>query len=551
MIGIEINETFLDLSSDTALRIELNSTAYFGQDTNILPGSFTFPITVGKTTANKTALGNVFSLDDPSNNYWYEDARIYLGGVLCFRGRAQLKDISSISAKLTIYITDFIDIKDRPINEFDYGGVRELGTTYTEKTDHMIDTALNPDNYDYIFFPIYNPDYVSEDAGAEDWRNWQNPNGYIEDPHSGATMPFVKLDYAVRRILAASNFSVNIDVDEADWNRICLYNNYSIYAEENKWANEFNLKNHVGNTKAGDFLKKFFRLFNLQLDYNWISRTVDIFPAIKNLTAEEVNWTDRALDNPVKKEVTETYRSWEYEPNTSEEGLNSRILEEYPYPFQDYVDQVSDIPTPSPGDSFKAWYVRSKDWIYISHYFFNAPNIFPLPIGINFVKSVGEGTRFTSRIRCLRNYVNEEVHGDITWPTISQAGTIPYRDKTADFPDSITIFRGVFDVTDFFGAAYANHHNYDPDGNEIGDLSLSWVADKGLWNTYWKPWAYMLYDRKEVDWRLDLSLNDIINFSFRRRYRLDNQNYLCKKLELNVTMQGLEEAVATMVSIKS
>jgi len=127
---------------------------------------------------------------------------------------------------------------------------------------------------------------------------------------------------------------------------------------------------------------------------------------------------------------------------------------------------------------------------------------------------------------------------------------MPHREIFNDFPDAITIYRGQF-VTDGFLNPYANHHNYDPDGNEIGDLSLSWIANKGIWNTYWQKWAYMLYDRKEVEWRFLFTLNDIVNFRFRRRYRIDNQNYICKKLELNITMQGIEAAVATMVSIKS
>jgi hypothetical protein len=86
-----------------------------------------------------------------------------------------------------------------------------------------------------------------------------------------------------------------------------------------------------------------------------------------------------------------------------------------------------------------------------------------------------------------------------------------------------------------FNYPFASSDNYTQTGVRKGDYTLKWKGIDGLYNKFWKGWAEFLINdipSKRVGY---WSIVDLLNFNYKKKYRIDGVLYFIRKLSFTVT----------------
>lgn len=563
MIGIKINDVFIDLDPRTTLSVELNSPAYFGDDVEVMPGSYTFPVDIDMSETNRKVFKWRMYIDvyDPKEIEY--ECQVWFAGVPMFSGTAKLKEPTATSARLEISIIDFEKIRDKPLNQFDLGGTRHIGSTKGLREGLAYDTSLNPEGYDYVFFPIWNPYFDEYDPAdpstGKKMQNYFDLGTFIEAGAYQAVTPFVKLNYMMERIFTETKFSFKNSFQTTDeLRRICLYNNYSIQTESGEWTNDINLKNHVSTTKAGAFLKKVIRLFCLFPDYKFLERSIDL-KTCDDIIQQPVkyDWSDRILNELKLLESEPIPGGFQYKQDFEDEWVQIWKEPEEILTYLGTVDTLADIPAFDPANIIETYYVKSRNWFYHQLNISGAGvTVIPMiePVLINLIKDENsfvydpELAHIHTEVRQEKFFRAQLANPPWIHAAIYTEGTIPHKDKFHDFNDRLIMYRGYYPTMSWADYPFASSHNYNQDEQRIGDYSLVWNGPDGIFEKFWKRWFDMLTHKKEAEATLNLSLRDILNFSFADKIRIHNQNYLVKKLKLTFTMDGIKPSTAHLIT---
>lgn len=569
MIGIEINNQKVSLSRSTSMTFSLNSTGYFGDDVEVMPGSFSFPVSITMDANNRSIFGNQFLVDTHDPKGIEYDCMVDYAGVPLFSGRAKLLTPSPEGARLEITIVDFEEIKEKPLNEFELGGVRNIGNDDNQTVAHALQTVLNPEDYDYIFFPIWNPEFSEKGGidgpftiGGDPSGNFQNNwvgSAFSNNEDALSAMPFVKLNYLLNQIFQETKFDFDNQFQTTtELQRICLYNNYSIYTSSGKWAFDIDLRNHVSSTEAGAFLKKIIRTFCLFPAIDFINRTIQLIPCNNVIDATpKQNWSDKVLRIPQLIENSVIPGVFRYAQDDQDDWIMQYQDTANIPNYMGEVDTIADIPAYNPVNPSEIYWVKSKNWFYVQQDLSGSVILLPVPEPIyrRINKDVDQFT-YESELALIHTEVRQEKFNGPQFPAdlyihaaIYSEGTIPHLDQFNEFNDRLIMYRGEYSTLNFPNYPFASSHNYDQDENRIGDYSLAWDGPDGIFEKWWKKWYDMLAQKKEVDMTLQLTLQDILNFNFADKVRIHNQNYLVKSLEITFTMDGIQPVQAHLITV--
>lgn len=95
---------------------------------------------------------------------------------------------------------------------------------------------------------------------------------------------------------------------------------------------------------------------------------------------------------------------------------------------------------------------------------------------------------------------------------------------------------------------YATCDEFAPDGSVAGNLSLLWNGDNGLYEKWWRNWLTVLENEVEIKRVVQLDINDVLNFNFKRKRMIDNIIYFMKEADVIISSQkGIEPAVFNFV----
>jgi hypothetical protein len=99
--------------------------------------------------------------------------------------------------------------------------------------------------------------------------------------------------------------------------------------------------------------------------------------------------------------------------------------------------------------------------------------------------------------------------------------SIPFLDEPGnsdEFPEldnevsrRLLFYRGIAKDVDGNDYAYATFQAEDAGGNDIGDYSLEWAGEKGLYETWWKELIEILKSPRKVTLPIRLSMSDLID----------------------------------------
>ncbi len=588
MIDIKINNDFLDLYPNTQISFQLNSPAFFGATADIVQGSYTFPINLPDTPHNQCLTDYPSRLDNAAKLCFDKPVEIYWCGNILFSGKGAIKVASDKQIQLSVIIASLQELKEKTVQQT-INDVRILGADITEPSmlSHAFETANTPQDFDYVFYPVRNTCFHVEDNDPQtvesDWQNYWNFNvgWFTENPSQSAAMPFLKLRYIYDKIFEACGITYeNLFQTDAELNLLTVYNNYSIYTESGTWNTVLSLRDHAPQQKANEFLKAINQMFCLALfsdgfRQNSKVRLVPLRTIIRR--PYKYDWTEKAQCEYSKSCIDDAYESLCFASTDDKLEEGDKRLEDYvilnPFVGQVYTQTWNDVPL----SGFALKYIEETDGIVQAEGAFDPINFSLIYNKFNLLNKrylchlkenatgvLDVGSKLDVKAAPLFTYFVDPDTGvpfpftterPNKYPWIEFEGTYYYqRDNFAPAPPlKLTFYRGFEDSNEIANLGpypYANSHEYDNDGNDVYNYSLSWQGDKGLHAVWWRDWLSAMQNANLVTRDICLDFVDLVNFSFEDKVRIENMDYLVKSLKVTLTMQGIKPATAELVSIR-
>jgi hypothetical protein len=567
MLGIRIKNEFLDLYSNTRLQFELNSPMYLGEDIDIIQGSYSFPATVPLGGKNRRLLNYPNLIDNADDLMKDEPCEIYVEGMMLFSGLLSVRSAINNQAKIYMIVSPLSQLKDVNLNELDLG-TENMGGDVASILAKAKDTTTSPESYNYIFFPVYNRDFFFGNSdygdpvdGKGEYQNfWDvDTQAFVIDADNNIFTPFVKVNHILKTGIEDQGFTFTNNFQKStELQRLVMYNNYSSVADD-KPLLDINLADHVNpDTSFSDFVKRLSRNFCLGLFGDFQNETFELTPLkdIINLPPKW-NWTSKASGTYTLEANEDIPGLFKYESPYEAAPDGQKFSESYDQ--IDWEDETSDIAGYTTPLTNKKVYETTTDTVYSyveTSLGVVGPILFRRHIGY-YKADERRKEKYEAEMKTLYmiNRISKIGVGGTNWliPSISQTGGI--LGEKESFDDRLILYRGMENTAndDLYPFAANNIYNYDKNVSQIGgsdvNYSLMWDRDAGLFNQWWKDW-YAVFDKRRMSiYKLNLSVKDIISFSFKDRVVIKNMEYYVKRLKISISMKGLEQTEAELIAI--
>ena len=554
MIGIRIRESFIDLFPGTTLDLVFNNPAFVGGDIKTILGSHSIPINVPLTDNNKSVLGFPERVENVDRHMKDEACEIYYQGMIFLNGFAHVRSANYSSARIYITIDSFKALKTLYLNELDLG-VHNFADVSTILA-HAKDTAVNPLNYDHAFFPVLNYEYFDDDDKPEPLNDdhwtyrFQNyydlsTQAFVSGSHQGVAMPFVRLDHVVSKIGTALSYSIESSFQNTDELKLLyLYNDFNIYIGDD-WNVEFDLKNHVPRMLASEFLKQKTRLFCLGMFTDPFLKKIEIV-ALKDLLVQPFKHDWSAKVSSQMNLNTQTNFPGSLGFDSGNDGLFDVNQYEDLSPFtelDDWLDLFDTTPLS------QGWYYLNQLNTFVwsnQHpwYRLGAKKKMFRRIDID---SDGQSIDFRMSPLFQQQVLKEDSMINLDLRDTPQISIRANSNKEA----RLTFYRGMYENHDNDLYPFASNNVYDPKEVKIAtaDQSLLMNGEYGLYENYWKEWIQFLMAKKEVQLEANLHITDIINFSFKDKVKVKENQYFVKQMKVSISPEGLLPTKLILASV--
>lgn len=561
MLGIKIREGFLDLEPKTTISFELHNPAFFGGEAgDPIQGDYSFPITLPLSPRNRKLLIFPEVIENYVGLLRDEPCEIWVDGVLLFSGDLTVQSATNKSAKVYIILNDIRKLKEVKMNKLAWPTVT-LGADRYEAEDHAKDTVDNPEDYDYAFFPVWNWGFVNRDESTYDRRETHNfydvfLGSFVSNDANIPTSPFLKVNKALELgaeyigFTLDNQFQINVELQ-----RLCLYNQFNIVADDGIWNLQVDLKQHANKDEDyASFLRKLSRTFNLATFRNPFDRTIEVVPVIQLATQEpKHDWTRKASATYEKKYADDIPDIFLFD-NPYDERPTETGYFDFGYDFTPTgeIRDIDDLPPLSAGGY---WYEYSRNKYHFNfNYGIGAELRFEFKT-MPFVRASGGKLEYKAELKPLfmeRVPIIEDSTEIYYIPAINMKGSRP--EDVNSYQDRIMFLRGWAEGEGGRMYPFGSTGAYGPDKNlatvagNPANYSLMWDQPEGLYNRWWKAWIEKLSRRTEVTYNVLLSLKDLKAFSFKDKVRIKNMEYFVRKMKITISPQGLLPVEAEMIT---
>lgn len=583
-LTIKANGELLRLPPGASIRLVLQSPV-FGEDA--IPGDYSFPFTLPFSPKNRQIM--LFpEVPENTNAPLSVDADLFYDGILITSGKLnRLKSSEnqyqvSLSAKASEFGSLIFKKK---LAELPLGGVRTVSTLdITEAVpntivDHMKAAAQgNIATYDYTFFPVLNEDFYKDLSQTyfKKYINWytQNPESLSDrvffvdtqqlptlqppPPSENTIVPFPYVVYLLKQIFTEHGYrGKGSFLDDDEIKTLVQYNTFALddalfsTGFHNYYKREINLQNHVPDVLITDWLVGLKNIFCLGFFFNNQEKTCEIIPLKEVINSTDyIDWSDKAVRVYNYEDVSAEGVQLKHEHDSADDLTDTRINPIEKNTVKTAVDTFADLP--SSGNSsndirlvkslnqYYIWNAGLAAWKYFSENFFNY--------------KIGEGKKEISSIFSPAGFIykGEDTYAtyfnglypsdplfplrDWMVPQAKQKGNSPMFDLYVNNPYTprLLFYRGF--RNDGNGEPYplGSYHNYDYDENRIGNYSLSWDGDDGLYNVWWKDYLNVISGSRTITIPVRLNLNDLLNLDFKKKIRIRDVNYLIKSIDIKL-----------------
>lgn len=571
MIGIKYDNEYLDVFPNIELSFELVNQVFSTGDVSVLPGSFSFPFDIPATPLNRRILNFPDRVDNAEPFFREGEVEVLYNHIMLFRGTMKVTSTTDVTIKIYIVANPMTSLKNKYLTDLSLGGPR---TWVGDFLDHMLATANTPENYDYVFFPIWNEDQNDYEED-DDPLNYQNFFDYTTGEFveaSGALTPFVKLEYLLEQIFQEEETGYHFKnqfqpANDLEMRRLYVYNNVDCRTATLTTApvtpDELILSNHLPKEKTTDFLKKVAAQWCLGFFSNVFDKTVKLIPLQTLLQRPPADdWTEHAIRGIEIQENEQAPDGFNYsQPEDIPPGIPEPTDLEVLNTTADYTAELSGLTAGYYYIESQARIVEIKvfsgtptgvrSWLRHRGVFFGNAN--PLQVGMQAFFSILAG--------------GMDVYRPLTkvsrWHAVVDI-TTTYEYRTEDCPVGLMFYRGMqeqYSGDDPTPLAcnhvwLATHTGGDRSDITISAVSqaqsqrsLNWFGDYGLYNTAHRIWNEMLRNGKRVTMSFRLPLSTLLAFNFEQKIRVGNQDYFVKRLKVSITPRGLAPVEAELFTV--
>lgn len=507
--------------------ITWNSKAGFFSEagSNLFPGSYSFPFKIPPTKKNMRLLDYPNRLEIEAGLFEEGRVDVYYEGIFLFRADLYVRKGGNQACEGFIVQNEVARFEDDLLSAEDFGPPISLGADVTAALATAKDTAVNPNSYDYVFFPIRNTGFFPADAGGAPFQgSFQNyydqtsQQFYMSQVHQAAT-PFLKLHFIMEKIFTGRGYVYDDQVFTNDeLKSIMVYNNRSIYDSLTTWALSFKPGDHVPDLTTREFVKQVFKAFAIIPVFSIIDNQVTLksgqqiadAPVAKDWTVyANPNWTSQNPEGAVEGLCYELDPEDTHNEAPAFQNEDFEVLGEF--------QNRGLVPSPQAGERYYIWSTGTIDeydgssWSVVA----NGMRCYKVGASEKYLEVEAQPIANT-----VMKYPEVAVHGKNIFEDI---------DKPHEFL-RLTIYRGMQTV-DGQLYPYANSINYDQAGIRIGDYSLDWAGPYGVYEKFWKGWRQVLGSKLEVTMDLVLPIKEVLTFDHSQKIRIANQNYFIKALK--------------------
>lgn len=569
------------LDGSPVLSFELQNTVFSGSSSGVLPGSFSFPTDLPASPRNTVLLARPQVVQNAALPSVISGVWVYADGQPFFFGDLYIR--SANASKITInVVANFLGkIRETKLNELDLGGLRTIGLDSASARATAKQTFLNPQNYDFIFLPVYNPDFLENPDGTLPslYTNFYDaPAGeFIESASNLAATPFPKLKYLLQKVFESTEFAFEnaFQTTPSELESLYFWNNRSIYTKTNQWGAKFNLSDHVAAIEVKTFLRQLASVFNLGLFSNVFSKTVRLAPLGELLQRGAArDWTAfAARDFQIDFEDNDAPDAYKYQIEADQ--VNPRYLErrdsvlaagdvlgEY-----EFLEDLQDA-TPPPVAGL--YYCHDRAAYYFHAGTFGAVNFAWQELGEQ-PSTYTRGQRVSGDVFITEMLpvwdairMSHEVPGVGSpfpqTPYVRKTGIVNWTDaagdeqtQTSEVEMRLMFYRGTYPGVsggEYPLGAGIRYLEFGKNAPQPFQYSLRWDGQNGIYKKFWQPWHDMLRFGKHVSMTLMLPITELVSFSFEEKIRVRGMDYFVKKLRVGKTVgRGRVQVEASLISV--
>lgn len=378
---IQVDGRALDLAPGTILEIEEQNP--FLQLNDELQGDYSLPVDVPLTDNNKITFKHIQLLPSTGklqqiDNVIAGDSMEQFQGILKkeqFQGNLNHAGMDKLSLYLLKGWSHFYnDVKDKTLQDADYGGDRDFGATDQFRVSNYLIAYLENvmltgtiDTYDYALFPVYNSmktgqaflSYSAEESKVSNITQVYNGQPKLFAPWLICLYPYI--NYVIRRVFQSFGWSVDGFIfNNPDWKKAVLLNTHYIDPIKVSGRSIMNLKDSIPAVKISTFLIALKNRFGWWYDFDYQKKTCvirkisDVFSGVTRKNITHYCYTSYTLKIPPEKKI--------YGLN----AVNADGIDISKWNLQQTaLSKISNLPTANESNNSKVYFVVGENRFYI------------------------------------------------------------------------------------------------------------------------------------------------------------------------------------------
>jgi hypothetical protein len=542
MLQVKVNSRFIELPPDFSITMNLKSPIF-----NDL-GSASYPFKFHATPRNKQILGFLHRVENTSNPYQEFPAQVFFNEVLLYTGLLKCRVGNADNYEGQIYEGRgdfFYQAKNKSLQNFSFGG--QVFASEYEGIQYARECQFHAYPERPVAFPqIFNDAYFEEQPTNENlWmynkyfaqsQYYLDPGLYVTDVNGDRMIivPCLYLKYVIKTLFTHLGYVIdhNFFDSHADFNRVVLYNSVNANEDPTNPYFKVNLAHmywdyHVPRISINDFIKGYESFFGVVTFINPLTRKIDIYSLEEIITSGScVEFSTRLISTST--ELEDKIQGFHMKMNLDggDNAFQQMItLEEEPLlaSIKPPVDKLSDLP-PWPASAFREKrFVVEKDIYYVltdSGAWIPSFNYDTWALYTEFVyKAVDQSisTKFSTLFM------------DSGWDVICTNKMIEW----GDISPRVIFANPIYDA----GNAFISGQNL------TGNFTFYYTGPNGMFSKFYKTFLAWRIKSKNVKLSKLLTVVEIRNFDFSKKYMIHGVKYLFRDLQVTIKMDSIQPAI--------
>jgi len=553
MIALKISHGFLELSPNTSITLELINPLF----ANEMGGnSHSYSFSFEATSHNQLLLERANVIQKVNRSISIE-VRLYLFGLYWKTGQLTFSKATheQYQGALKIETGDMASrFADRALRASTLGGIRPIANPqdvnpYQEVIDHAnATTTATIDSSDYVFFPVYNPAFYTEnlfpsttpdhEAYMNFWSEDSFNNEVAAELDQGIEggynlVPFPYALYVLRNAIEEAGYELSSSIlTDAELQKLVIWNNQALdkaypfqvlnaYLEYNLHRFQIDLREHVPDISLRDFISGW--MGNFCLAAFTTGKTLELIPRKEVLaSAAIIDWSDKCLVG-AELDLEEGKGYTLFAELDGSDALHASDA------YRSYVDSkaVGEVETfgdlPNSTELGQIYYVRFENSFYRNalkenlqteeyEWIFEAFRLEGVTIGEG-------GEKFNAKASTLQIYADPWETSGTSWriPRAEHPGSSDlYQQGQQPFDLRFLFYRGLKEDGQQQGKFYPQG---SPDNLTDDEYSLFWYGRRGLFEIWWKAWIEFLEASEKLSYPLELTPHDLRSLAWKHKYR--------------------------------